>query len=262
MDDWLTNLRRRYQINEDAEFSIRAGWRGIVERFYAEAAATVGDPARMYTTQVKSKLGRLDIHVRVADEHRTMINWHIAEAEEQASRTCEHCGSPDAYLTPTKHTVECDDCRDFDLALDQRTRRATDIQAAARRYVRDCAHAGNVLDIGEWAARRWRKDSEPKRRVMSDALRDEIRQGAAVVDVWRRFEVGGRIARELVGATTYGDLYRILQVNEMEPGCTPRQVVQWVAEGTMDRAQVVEIFGVADDEVDAFLAAWSADGDS
>lgn len=174
MEDWLANLRRRYQINEDAEFSIRPGWHGIVERFYDEAAATLGDPARMFTLQVKQKLGRLDIHVRVADEYRTMINWHIAQAEEEASRTCEHCGSPNGSQTVRQHIIECDDCREIDLALDQRRRRATEIQAAARRYIRDCAHVGKVLDIGEWAERRWRKDSPPKRKAMTDILRDVI----------------------------------------------------------------------------------------
>jgi hypothetical protein len=174
MENWLTNLRRRYLINEDAEFSVRPGWHGIVERFYDEAAATLGDPARMFTLQVKQKLGRLDIHVRVADEHRTMINWCIRAAEEEASRTCEHCGSPQGSRTVRRHIIECDDCREIDLALDQRRRRATEIQAAARRYVRDCAHAGKVLDLGEWAERRWRKDSPTKRKAMTDILRDVI----------------------------------------------------------------------------------------
>ena len=154
-----------------------------------------------------------------------------------------------------------DDDEYLDLAFDQRRRRADEIKAAARRYVRDCAHAGKALDIGEWAERRWRKDGEPKRKVMTEALRDEIRQGVAVVDVWRRFEVGGRIARELVDARSYGDLYWILQVNDMEPGCRPAEVARWVADGTMDRSQVVEIFGIEDSEVDAFLSAWSASED-
>lgn len=262
MEDWLTNLRRRYQINEDAEFSIRPGWHGIVERFYDETAATLGDPTKMFTLQVKQKLARLDIHVRVADEHRTMINWYARQAEEEASRTCEHCGSPNGSQTVRQHIIECDDCRDFDLALDQRRRRATEIKAAARRYVRDCAHAGKVLDIREWAERRWRKDSPPKRNAMTAALRDEIRLGVAVVDIWRRFEVGGKIALELIGAKTYADLYRILRDKELAPGFRPGEVVQWVADGKMDSHRVGEIFGISDDEVEAFVSAWLANEDT
>ncbi|WP_313196049.1 hypothetical protein [Shinella zoogloeoides] len=262
MEDWLANLRRRYQINEDAEFTIRPGWHDIVERLYDEAAATLGDPAKMFTLWVKQKLARLDIHVRVPNEHRTMINWYLWHAAEEASHTCEHCGSPKGSETPRRHIVECDDCRDFDLALDQRRRRAEEIGSAARKYVRDCAHAGKVLDIREWAERRWRKDGPPKRKAMTDALRDEIRLGVAVVDIWRRFEIGGRIACELIGAKTYADLYRILRDKELAPGFQPREVVQWVADGKMDSDRVGEIFGIADDEVDAFLSAWLASEDT
>ena len=146
--------------------------------------------------------------------------------------------------------------------LDQRRRRAEEIGSAARKFVRDCAHAGRVLDIREWAERRWRKDGPPKRKAMTDALHDEIRLGVAVVDIWRRFEIGGRIACELIGAKTYADLYRILRDKELAPGFQPREVVQWVADGKMDCDRVGEIFGIADGEVDAFLSAWLASEDT
>lgn len=259
MEDWLETLRRRYRINADAEFAIGRGWRGIVERFYASAEAILVDPGRMRTGQIKQKLGRLDIHVDVDETYRSLIGWHVRWAEEQASFTCEHCGSPYASLTPTRHIVECDDCRYLGLALDQRTRRASEIASATRRYVRDCARAGKVLDIEAWAERRWRKNSELKRKAMLDAVRDEIRQGVAVVDVWRRFEVPGKIARELVGAHSYADLYCILRDNAMEPGFRPGEVARWVADGKMEKSQVVEIFGIADDDVEAFLSAWLAE---
>ena len=144
MEDWLETLRRRYRINADAEVGIGRGWRGIVERFYASAEAILVDPGRMRTRQIKQKLGHLDIHVRVSDQHRTLINWHIKWAEDEASHNCEHCGSPYADLTPARHIIECEDCRYLDLALDQRTRRASEIKSAACRYVRDCARAGKA----------------------------------------------------------------------------------------------------------------------
>ena len=259
MEDWLETLRRRYRINADAEFGIGRGWRGIVQRFYASAEAILVDPGRMRTQQIKEKLGRLDIHVDVDETHRPLINWHIRWAEDEASFTCEHCGSPYASLTPARHIVECDDCRYLGLALDQRTRRASEIASAARRYVRDCARAGKVLDIESWAERRWRRNSDLKRKAMLDALRDEIRQGIVVVDAWRRFDVPGRIARELVGARTYADLYEILRVNRMEPGFWPGQVARWIADGKVPRERVGEIFGVDDGEIDAFVSAWLAE---
>jgi len=259
MEDWLETLRARYRINPEAEFLVGRGWRGIVERFYDVAEAVLVDPARLHTIQVKQKLGRLDIHVRVSDQHRTLINWHIKWAEDEASHTCEHCGSPYADLTPARHIIECEDCRYLALALDQRTRRASEIKSAARRYVRDCARAGKVLDVEEWSAKHWRKNSELKRKAMLDALRDEIRHGVVVADAWRRFDVPGRIARALIGARTYADLYEILRVNRMEPGFRPAEVARWVADGTVPRERGGEIFGIDDDEIDAFVSAWLAE---
>ena len=185
MEDWLETLRSRYRINADAEFGIGRGWRGIVERFYASAKAILVDPGRMRTRQIKEKLGRLDIHVDVDETHRPLINWHIRWAEDEASFTCEHCGSPYASLTPARHIVECDDCRYLGLALDQRTRRASEIASAARRYVRDCARAGKVLDIEAWAERRWRRNSDLKRKAMLDA--EQAAAVPAVTRAWVQF---------------------------------------------------------------------------
>ena len=148
--------------------------------------------------------------------------------------------------------------REDDLITDQRRRRQGEIEAAARRYVRDCAHAGTVLDISEWGERRWRRDGQAKRRIMIDALADEVRRGIAVVNVWRRYEVPGAIARQLIGATSYGDLYRILKDNGMEPGFRPADVAVSASEGRMTPSLVAEIFGLDAGEVDAFIAAWLA----
>ncbi|QKN14293.1 hypothetical protein HR059_07370 [Sinorhizobium meliloti WSM1022] len=93
---------------------------------------------------------------------------------------------------------------------------------------------------------------------MCDALRDEVAQGVAVVDVWQRFEVSGFIARALIGAASYGDLYRILRDNGMSAGFRPAEVAKWAAEGKIPKTQVGEIFGIANSEIEAFIAAWLA----
>jgi len=102
---------------------------------------------------------------------------------------------------------------------------------AALAYVRECGRQTRVIDVEEFGQRRWRQDGEAKRRVMIDALVDDVRSGVTVVDVWQRFEVSGSIARMLIGARSYGDLYRILMVNEMPVGYRPGDVAAWVTAG-------------------------------
>ena len=55
--------------------------------------------------------------------------------------------------------------------------------------------------------------------------------GIPVVDVWRRFEVSGRIARHLVGAADYAALYDILERNGMSTGFLPHDIAKWVWDG-------------------------------
>jgi hypothetical protein len=143
-----------------------------------------------------------------------------------------------------------------DLNKDQQERRAVEIAAAARRYVRDCAANGAVIDIDEWGQVRWRRDGIKKRRAMIDALVDEVRNGPAVVDVWRRFEVPGVIARTLIGARSYGDLYRRLRDKGMEPGFRPAEVARWAVERRITKERLIEIFGL-EEEVEAFIEAWT-----
>lgn len=150
---------------------------------------------------------------------------------------------------------------DDDLVRDQRTRRAGEIRSAALAYVRECGRQRWVLDVEEFGQRRWRQDGEAKRRVMIDALVDDVRSGVAVVDVWQRFEVSGSIARMLIGARSYGDLYRILMVNEMPVGYRPGDVAAWVTAGKVSVGDGMEILGIEGvGEFEAFLAAWSAGG--
>ncbi|PZU78224.1 MAG: hypothetical protein DI546_04490 [Rhizobium sp.] len=155
-------------------------------------------------------------------------------------------------------TLSGDD-HDLGLILDQRRRRATEIRAAARAYVRECGRRKEVVDIRLWGQHRWRRDGEIKRQIMVDALRDEIAQGVAVVDVWQRFEVSGLVARQLVGARSFGDLYRTLMVNEMPVGFRPGDIARWVSEGKMPAEDGRDILGIeSSTEFEAFLSAWTA----
>ena len=148
---------------------------------------------------------------------------------------------------------------DDDLVRDQRTRRAGEIRSAALAYVRECGRQRWVLDVEEFGQRRWRQDGEAKRRVMIDALVDDVRSGVAVVDVWQRFEVSGSIARMLIGARSYGDLYRVLMVNDMPIGFRPGDIARWVSEGKMPAEDGMEILGIESAaEFEAFIAAWLA----
>ncbi|ANK71712.1 hypothetical protein FA04_03125 [Ensifer adhaerens] len=151
---------------------------------------------------------------------------------------------------------------DDHLVRDQRTRRAGEIRSAAFAYVRECARERRVLDIEQYGQHRWRRDGDEKRRVMCDALPAVVRSGIPVVDVWQRFEVAGMIARQLVGARSYADLYRILRDNQMPIGFKPVDVAKWAADGRISRADVGEIFGIPDSEIDAFIEAWLGDSEN
>ncbi|MQY46110.1 hypothetical protein GAO09_08580 [Rhizobiales bacterium RZME27] len=146
----------------------------------------------------------------------------------------------------------------MDIDKDQRKRRATEIVAAARRYVRDCAVAGTILDIEQWGLRRWQRDRLEKQKAMIGAVSDEVRNGTAVVDVWRRFEVPGKLARQLVGARSYGDLYRRLLDFDIEPGFRPAEVARWAVEGLITPERLGEIFGLAPEDIDPFIRSWMA----
>ncbi|MBP2235230.1 ribosomal protein S27AE [Sinorhizobium kostiense] len=148
------------------------------------------------------------------------------------------------------------------LVENQRTRRATEIRSAALAYVRECAHKHAVLDIETFGQRRWRQDGVVKRRIMIDALSDDIRSGIPVVDVWRRFEVSGRIARRLVGAQDYTALYDILDRNGMDPSFMPRDVAAWVREGKMTAEDGMDILGIEHAaEFEDLVARWLAGED-
>lgn len=138
-------------------------------------------------------------------------------------------------------------------------RRAGEIWAAALAYVRECARKHAILDIEQFGQRRWRQDGEIKRRIMIDALIDDVRGGVPVVDAWRRFEVDGKIALLLVGARDYTALYDILDRNGLAPGFLPRDIAAWVWEGKMSAADGMDILGIESDaEFADFVARWLA----
>ncbi len=148
---------------------------------------------------------------------------------------------------------------DDDLVRDQRSRRAGEIRAAALAYVRECSHKHAVLDIEAFGQRRWRQDSEIKRRIMINALVEDVRGGIPVVDVWRRFEVSGRIARHLVGAADYAALYDILERNGMSTGFLPHDIAKWVWEGKMSSKDGMDILGIeSSPEFEDIVARWLA----
>lgn len=89
---------------------------------------------------------------------------------------------------------------------------------------------------------------------------DEIRAAAiAVVEAWQRREISGLAARQLVGARSYGDLYRLLMVNNLPVAFRPRDVATSVKAGEMSAFDGMELLGIEHlDELEAFLAAWTA----
>lgn len=98
---------------------------------------------------------------------------------------------------------------------------------------------------------------EPFRRSVLSG--DDIHADAvAVITAWQRREISGLSARQLVGARSYGDLYRILRDNKSPVAFTPGDVARWGGESEIPRAKVAEIMGIHDAEIDAFIAAWTA----
>ncbi|WP_296069414.1 hypothetical protein [uncultured Agrobacterium sp.] len=121
--------------------------------------------------------------------------------------------------------------------------------AAALAYVRECGRQLQIVAIDEFAE---------KHGIAADALRDEVARGIAVVGAWQCGEVSGAIARQLIGARSYGDLYRILRNNQLPVSFKPGDVATWAADGKIQRAEVGEIMGIQDTEIDAFIVAWTA----
>ncbi|WP_164849348.1 hypothetical protein [Sinorhizobium meliloti] len=126
-------------------------------------------------------------------------------------------------------------------------------------YVRECARKHTVLDLEAFGQRRWRQDGAAKRRIMIEALADDVRGGIPVVDVWRRFELDGRIAQHLVGASHYEALYDILDRNGMAAGFLPRDIAEWVWTGKMSEAEGMRILGIESPVAfENLLAGWLA----
>lgn len=81
----------------------------------------------------------------------------------------------------------------------------------------------------------------------------------AVVEAWQRREISGFVARQLLGARSYGDLYRLLMVNNLPVAFKPSDIATSVTAGDMSAADGMEILGIESAaDFDAFLAAWTA----
>ncbi len=94
---------------------------------------------------------------------------------------------------------------------------------------------------------------------MIDALADDIRGGVPVADVWRRFEVLGRIALWLIGANDHAALYDILVSNGMAAGFLPRDIAEWVWTGKMSSEEGMQILGIeSTSEIEDLVAKWIA----
>ncbi len=131
------------------------------------------------------------------------------------------------------------------------------IRFAALAYVRECGRQRRVVDLEEFAQRLWERADDEARRIKIAALADDIRNGIPVVEVWQRGDVSGTIARQLVGAMSYGSLYRILRDNGMAVRFRPADIAGSARDGDIPRVKVCEIFGIEDSEVDAFITAWT-----
>lgn len=132
------------------------------------------------------------------------------------------------------------------------------IRFSALAYVRECGRQRRVVDLEEFAQRLWRRDDDEARKVKIADLADDVRSGVPVVEVWQRGDISGLIARQLAGAASYGNLYRILRDNGMAVRFRPADVAGSARDGDIPRVKVCEIFGIEDSEVDAFIAAWTA----
>ncbi|WP_411352972.1 hypothetical protein PNH50_19135 (plasmid) [Leisingera aquaemixtae] len=94
-------------------FSCGDGWYPLIARLSADLAAIVREDGltRFRAQQVKQKLGGLRFYARGGNDRTT---GRIAQAQMEAARTCEHCGTQPAekrslggWLTTT-----CDACAD------------------------------------------------------------------------------------------------------------------------------------------------------
>ncbi|TBA24697.1 hypothetical protein [Rhizobium ruizarguesonis] len=110
-----------------------------------------------------------------------------------------------------------------------------------------------MVDIAEFARRRWSRDGAAKLDVMTRALADDVRGGFPVVEVWRRFKLPGRIAQRLIGMSGYQALFDVLHRNSMSPGFSVGDIAAWGGEQRMPDAAVAEILGVDLTEIETLV---------
>ena len=74
-------------------FTCGQGWYPILDRLFADMQKIAQEdaPLKLEVHQVKEKFGGLRVYVRGGNGR---IQDRIAQAEEEAAVTCEHCGGP------------------------------------------------------------------------------------------------------------------------------------------------------------------------
>lgn len=121
---------------------------------------------------------------------------------------------------------------------------------------------------GTWTVRRLEVDTEelavdietstPGQEEVVAELCRQARDRIAVTS-WQGGEIDGRRAREITGARSYGDLYRIAMEQGVELRFRPADVARRVFNGELTNQQGRNAMGIGTDaELEAFVSAWLA----
>jgi hypothetical protein len=208
---------------EEVSMSHGGGWVDIVRRMLKEISEADVKVVGIVTTEDQ---GRLRIDYTSAEP------WPVAAkifvlAQFRSLYTCETCGRPGQYRR----------------------------NSVGWRHTRCSEHRPPPPNDGEVVYDEkkspWRRMSDGvyKYDVSEDKLVREER--ADVVEQWQRGEITGAAARELTGARSFGELYKVAKRYDVEIRFRPRDLLSAVEEGTMTDAAAAEALG-------ASLADWIA----
>jgi hypothetical protein len=113
--DWFKIHSNPQKTGMPDGFRVGDGWFTLVlnlcrriEPLLIQLNASLPKGEHFEVLQVKQKLGTLRFYI----SHRTdTIDMEIARAEEESSRTCEHCGNPAVLRSGEGKLVTlCDEC--------------------------------------------------------------------------------------------------------------------------------------------------------
>lgn len=109
------------------------------------------------------------------------------------------------------------------------------------------------VDTGELAAD---IETAPGQAELVAELCRQARDRVAV-KAWQGGEIDGLRARQITGARSYGDLYRIAMEQDVEVRFRPADVARRVFNGDMTAADGRRTMGIGSDaELEAFVSAW------